>query len=386
MLLKNLANQFLSKLQKFDYTLQSTDNIWIVLFKNKAKKWNYLHISKYRDTYFINDILGENGSLKVVPTAEIEVAESSSFGNYQNVNLDEALLKNWKRLLKNAYKWLVFVEKDWLKANLMVQNQFPFEGRFGVLPRSVMQAYFPKSIPLEKALGKNKSSQFIQLVETGHFMDYQLGHLETMTAANFFDYCKIAYIAAKRPKEKINPALSGKELYQLFADGRHEGLLDIDPHSETEFADWIDGKHPKRTGGGHPWEIKRGGSFTQINLRVSRPDSYHKNKFKIEISGYSANRLVETIKMFLAIQEAGLPIAIGEADSIRKRLLIQDNIGIIPSYAAPSSADQHFMPEELIFEVMYFEELSKYAKKLLPFIRWESLPILKLRNLPSLKI
>lgn len=87
--------------------------------------------------------------------------------------------------------------------------------------------------------------------------------------------------------------------------------------------------------------------------------------------------------MFLAIHKAGLPIAIGEANSIRKRLLGQDNIGIIPSYATSSSTDQHFMPEELVFETMYFDELAKHAKELLPFIRWESLPILKSRNLTA---
>lgn len=381
MLLKKKVKQFLETLQKFDYALQSTDHIWKILFKKESNDWGYLHISKYRDTYFISDIIGKNETLKVSSIEKIEVAESGSFGNYQDIYRDEELAEDWNKLLGNAYQWLVFVEKDWLKANRMVQTRFPFDGRFGVLPRSVIWEYFPKSVRLEKTLGKKKALQFVQLVENGHFMDYELGFTEAMTANRFFDYCKIAYIAAKRPEETIDTTLSGKKLYQIFADGRHEGLLDIDPHSEIEFSDWLDGKHPKRTSGGHPWEIKRGGSFTQINLRVSRPASYRKNKFKIELTGYASNRLVETIKMFLAIHEAGLPIAMEEADSIRKRLLGHDNIGIIPSYTGPSSADQHFMPEELVFEVMYFEELAEYTEDLLPFIRWESLPILKLKNL-----
>lgn len=44
------------------------------------------------------------------------------------------------------------------------------------------------------------------------------------------------------------------------------------------------------------------------------------------------------------------------------------------------------MPEELVFGVMYFEELTEHVKELLPFIRWESLPILKLRNIASPQI
>ncbi len=60
-------------------------------------------------------------------------------------------------------------------------------------------------------------------------------------------------------------------MYARYADGRHDGLLDINPASEQEFADWIDGTHPERGMGGHPWEIKRGGNTTHIDLIVSRP-------------------------------------------------------------------------------------------------------------------
>ena len=383
MQLKNIVNQFLNTLQKFDYSLQSTDRIWEILFKDTSNSWHYLHISKYRDTYFLNDILGDNEALKISSEENIEVAESGSFGEYQDIHTDEELLKFWHQYLKNAYDWLLFVEQDWVKANLLVQKEFPLSGRFGVLPRSIFQTYFPSTTPLTKALGEVKAQQFIELVETGHFMGFKLGHVESMTAAKFFEYCKIAYIAGKKPEQEIDITLSGKALYKIYADGRHEGLLDIDPNSESEFVDWMNGTHPKKTGGGHPWEIKRGGSYTQINLRVSRVHFHQKNQFQIELTGHSAYRLVETINMFLGIHEAGLPIAIGETESIRKRLLVQDNVGIIPTYASSSSADHHFMPEELVFQIRYFEELSKYSKELLPFIQWESLPILKLRNLPA---
>lgn len=64
-----------------------------------------------------------------------------------------------------------------------------------------------------------------------------------MTATDYFHYCKIAYIAGKRQDESVDESLSGREMYARYADGRHEGLLDIDPDSAQEFADWIDSKH-----------------------------------------------------------------------------------------------------------------------------------------------
>jgi len=159
MLLKNIAHQFLKTLQKFDYSLQSTDLIWKVLFKNKANQWNYLHISKYRATYFISDIIGEHDSLKITPSDKIEVAESGSFGQYQDINREEELLENWSELLENALQWLVFVEKDWVKANLSVQKEFPLNERFGVLPRSVFQEFFPKSTRLDKVVDKTQTQE-----------------------------------------------------------------------------------------------------------------------------------------------------------------------------------------------------------------------------------
>jgi len=166
-------------------------------------------------------------------------------------------------------------------------------------------------------------------------------------------------------------------MYARFADGRHEGLLEIDPGSAEEFADWIDGKHPKRTIGGHPWEIKRGGNTTHIDMSVSRPSHYRKDGFKVELRGESTSRLAETVRMFMVIHEAGLPVSIAHPEAIRKRLQAQDNIGIVPSYASLHRANQHFSTSDDVFDVIHYDDLGRYKRRITPFITWEPLPILK---------
>jgi len=52
--------------------------------------------------------------------------------------------------------------------------------------------------------------------------------------------------------------------------------------------------------------------------------------------------MAETMRMFLAIHEAEPPISIANPENVRKRLLAQDHIGIVPSYASLHRADQHF--------------------------------------------
>jgi len=182
----------------------------------------------------------------------------------------------------------------------------------------------------------------INLVESSYFSRNEHYTVSSFTAAGFFEYCKIAYAVSAQEHESIDASLSGRELYKRFADNRHEGLLDIDETSEEEFADWIDGRHQLKTTGGHPWEIKRGGNTTHINLAVYRPQYNQKEGFIIELQGAAINRMVETIQMFLAIHEAGLPITISDPFNIRKRLLAQDNIGIVPEYLSLHRANERY--------------------------------------------
>ncbi len=84
--------------------------------------------------------------------------------------------------------------------------------------------------------------------------------------------------------------------------------------------------------------------------------------------------------MLLAIHEAKLPISIVNPEGVRKRLLAQDNIGIIPSYASPHRANQHFSQDEGVFDVMHYDDLGRFKRLITPFVTWEPLPILKPRD------
>ena len=91
-------------------------------------------------------------------------------------------------------------------------------------------------------------------------------------------------------------------------------------------------------------------------------------------------RMVETMKMFLAIHKASLPISIYAPEGVRKRLLGQDNIGIIPNYSSLHRANQHFRKEQDVYDVLHYDDLGRYKRRITSFIRWEPLPILKLRD------
>lgn len=245
------------------------------------------------------------------------------------------------------------------------------------MPNALVRELLPDVYQINRVLGKTNSKKFIQLVENNFFHDQKKIIREKMTAKDFFAYCKIAYLASQDKNESIEKHLSGREMYRLYADGRDDGLLSIDPDSQKEFAEWIDGTHPKKTTGGHPWEIKRGGNTTHIDLTVYRPSYSIKNSFKVELRAAAISRLKETINMFLAIYDAGLPIAIANPEAIRQRLLAQDNIGIVPCYDSLHRANQYFPEHQYVYDVLHLDDLGRYKNRVKPFITWEPLPILK---------
>jgi hypothetical protein len=376
MKLTTLIFDFLKELKEFSCTLSGMDRVWNILFPQQGKEWHHLNVTRYKHTFYITHISGNGGSLEVEPEKGIYAIEPLSTSSYPVENHNPMVVL-WEPLIVSAHNWLKVVRRDWTKANIIIQIEYPLRYRYGIAPNALVRNSLPDIYRLDRELGMHRTRKFVHLVEEGFFLKADNTEVSSMTAADYFKYCKIAYIAGKRKGETVDDSLSGLEMYKLYADGRHEGLLDIDPSSGKEFADWIDGAHPKREGGGHPWEIKRGGNTTHIDLSVSRPSLYRKDSFKVELRGESIGRMVETIRMFLAIHETKMPISIANPESVRKRLLAQDNIGIIPVYASLHRANQHFSQDMDVFDVMYYDDLGRFKRRITPFITWEPLPILK---------
>jgi hypothetical protein len=65
------------------------------------------------------------------------------------------------------------------------------------------------------------------------------------------------------------------------------------------------------------------------------------------------------------------------AEGVRKRLLAEDNIGLVPQYETLHRANQHFRPEHDVWDVMHYDGLGRFKRRAAPFIVWEPLPVLR---------
>lgn len=364
-----ILQTFLNELKGFTPEQSSLDLVWELLFPDNRQQWRHLVVRKYREMFYITDIHGRGETLEVAEGVQARSRDSLRSSHFRQ--------SEWEQLLQSALSWFKVVRKDWIKANRQIQEEFPLRYRYGTVPHAIVRHSLPDIYRLDAELGAEKSRQFVSLVEDGFFFRQEKTVLPSITASDYFKYCRIAYLAGKRDDETINPLLTGRQMYERYADGRHEGLLEIDPDSAQEFADWIDGSHPKRTPGGHPWEIKRGGNTTHIDLYVYRPNAYSKEGFKVELRAESVGRLAETIRMFLAIRDAGLPVSIADHEAVRKRVLGQDSIGVIPSYAMLHRANQHFSRDDEVFDVMHYADFGRFKRRITPFITWKPLPVLQ---------
>ena len=243
--------------------------------------------------------------------------------------------------------------------------------RYGTIPKGVIWKYYPDWYRADTELGKAKTARFAGYVRAGKFHSDHAGHHREMNLALYMKYCKVAYTANfRRFKGYIEKDMSGLGMYERLADGRHEGLIELPLDSSDAFDHWY---HSGR-GGGHPWEVYRGGNTTHIDLGVTKKAK----GWSIFLGGSSTSRMAEKIRIALALVKEGLPVEIHDAEELRSRLLGMDNLGIIPKFIINHRASQNFEKEDRVFDCAHLHDFSR-RNRLLPFISWKSIDPLRPR-------
>ena len=160
--------------------------------------------------------------------------------------------------------------------------------------------------------------------------------------------------------------MTPKEQYYLHADGRDEGLRDIVPDSPEAFNIWL---YDSNRRGGHPWEVCRGGNSTHVALNVMQDE----RGYWLYLAGDAWNRTIETVKFYLALTRAGVPVFLAEAHTLADRLAEKEKIGIVPDGVIPVYCESDF-PNEHIIDFINLPDEDQ--EKFLPFCTWyEEQPI-----------
>ena len=237
--------------------------------------------------------------------------------------------------------------------NDRIERELPARHRTGTISRKDYWDIFPSSREeFFRDLSKEEVDEFVEYMseQTEDLLSYSETS-EGMTANRFYKLCALGYKA----NNYSGTERTAKEQYLLHADGRDEGLRDIDPDSEEAFADWMQ----NREMGGHPWEVCRGGNSTHISLYVSTNDYKH---YSLILAGSAWTRTVETVKFYLALRHAGELVFLQEGNLLADRLLEKEKIGIVPDEVFPAYCQGMFPDEKVIdFINLPYEEEEAVA-------------------------
>lgn len=180
-----------------------------------------------------------------------------------------------------------------------------------------------------------------------------------ITANDFFGYCALGYAA----NDYDGISLSFAEQYDLHADGRDDGLRNIDLNSPEAFKYWIE-EVPHY---GHPWEVCRGGSSTNIRLIVHM----EKEGFYLRLTGSSFSRTNETVKFYLALKSKGIPVYLNDACILADRVRGKEIVGIVPKGRLPLYCSLLFPDEKIIsYMNLPIDEWEQFA----PYCKWKDIP------------
>lgn len=245
--------------------------------------------------------------------------------------------------------------------NKYIEENYSYSNRFGVIKRQDYWNICPES---KEILLNNISQEGIKCF-IDHASDRVGNRIGSMTSGKYFEYVGLIYKSIGYDIDNM----PNKELYLKYADGRDEGLSQIDENSNIEFDKWYndDAKY-----GGHPWEIIRGHSFSRVNLQVRKDGK----GYYLLLDG-KILRKIEIIKIFNVLNKNNIPVKIYNADIIKDALRGNDYIGIVPDEIIPIECSEYFKK----YRPTEFIHIKNKAKenKIFKYIKWEPLENIELR-------
>lgn len=270
-------------------------------------------------------------------------------------------------------QWLVDSVKDIvadLKSgtyNSRIQRELPVCHRVGTIQRKYEWMVYPDQ--------RSAIMGHMTDADLGEFLAYAdsslpetAPRLARITANDFYRFCAMGYQACGYDTAGKSP----KEQYLRFADGRDDGLCEINPDSPEAFALWY---HNSERFGGHPWEVCRGGNSTHVDLYV-REDA---TGWYLQAAGSAWSRCAEAVLFFLALRRAGVPVCIYQAELLKARFIGEEKIGIVPSDVFPVYCHSYF-PDEDVIDFTHLPDDKEELEKLLPYCVWQPLETVKLKD------
>lgn len=321
------------------------DPVWL-LWLHVPRGWWRLRVSRYAERYYVS--FGDEAQFSIDETGKTISGVSLRYDE------DRAFL-TW--LAGRVPREVAVMLRDPVAYRRDIRRRLPLRHRLGLVKRRFVWEALSAAYRPDRELGAKKLREFERLVgrppaEKTH---------DTLTLEQYLSACAIAW-GAVGYAQWIRPGMSPREQYKAMADGRDEGLLSVPAGSAAALVTWAEGGRR----GGHPFEICRGGNSTHITLGFFR----HAGGWQLYLEGGSTGRMVETARMALALDRAGVPFVLRRGEEMVHKLKGEDDLGVVPEMYRGGYAAQLFPEGERVFDACTIRDLADGWRSIRPHVRW----------------
>ena len=189
-----------------------------------------------------------------------------------------------------------------------VRRNLPYENRIGRIRRAdAIEAGLiePTSLSAEQV------AQFLKIAPT-----LAQKHPRNLSRDDYLQAVQVALGA-------IGKACEGDPLtksYRDNADGRDGGMLRLAPQSKDDFYRWLTSRDWQ---GQHPFEIVRG-FHSHTAIRLYATPHQEEGKIELRLCGAWEGVAEKTVRMALALHEAGIPVTLSDLEFHKARVLGDD--------------------------------------------------------------
>lgn len=218
--------------------------------------------------------------------------------------------------------------------NAMVAEQLPYAMRTGMIARHALWRIFPHSHEYLRSIISDGDIDRFEAVfgphgkrgerggQGGHGEQGPAATLPQLTFAQYCEICRVAYdaLGLRQP----HPDATALDWYREYANPRGMDVHAIDADDAEAFARWVEAG----LGTDHEWEIRSASGFSWMTLHPVPAEPGW--TLVLRCGNYPSD--VETVRVALALHDAGIPVEVSQADQLVRAMRGQDMVGIVPQY------------------------------------------------------
>lgn len=317
----------------------------------KKTYWHLLRCNRYKDwiTIRIDDSI-------IVQTSPDEKAP------YHDELLDK-LLMGLVHKARNVVDMMRTGDYEpWVKRCL------PYERRYGIIQRGALWKATGHAFDEDWDICPAEATTLAESLRSQP-VEQKVGRLSSLCTGQYFSALKAGYEAAGKQNDRDwfgdIPAEDGRAWYARFGDARDHTLLELDPQSPEAFEKWYENKR-RGVGFDHNFEIFHGRGCSRVHMNPHRDELGWYCTMWGSITWHAS----DMARVWRTVNEAGIPVYVGDARALADALLGEDWVLIVPRHLPCDYTQGSYYGHEIRTAIHLFDD-DEHGEAIIAAAEWQ---------------